>query len=200
MRAFAQFSFSHPHFRILRRNFPIHSAPAFQPLSLIPQWGQKISLFLLHWRSLSSCSLSTFYRLVHIFCWQPMRYRGKEKWLVSNQWCKFLSQDMRENRAFFCSFAARVSPSFCDTFTRDFQIISQNTPLSTHTCTFYWLVHVEVLEQVTHTKLSPVYPAKTTKDVGPFGSEFFQFGSRVVCVAVPRVLLQGLLWNVVELW
>ena len=26
-------------------------------------------LFLIHWRSLSTCSLGTFYRLVHIFCW-----------------------------------------------------------------------------------------------------------------------------------
>ena len=39
---------------------------------------------LIHWILLSRCSLSTFNRLVHMFCLiKPMRYRGIEKWLVS---------------------------------------------------------------------------------------------------------------------
>ena len=50
---------------------------------------------------------STFYRLVHVFCWNKWGIcRGREKWSVS---------------------------------------------------TFYWLVHVKVLEQVRCTKQSPVY-------------------------------------------
>ena len=33
-------------------------------------WGTcTLGLYYIHWRSLRSCSLSTFYRLVHVFCW-----------------------------------------------------------------------------------------------------------------------------------
>ena len=39
------------------------------------------------------------------------------------QWCKFLSQEVRENRAFFVLSPREFPLSVCDTFTRDFQII-----------------------------------------------------------------------------
>ena len=47
------------------------------------------------------------------------------------QWCKFLSQEVRENRAIFVALPREFPLSICATFTRKFQIITQNyTPLS----------------------------------------------------------------------
>ena len=49
----------------------------------------------------------------------------------TTQWCKFLSQEVRENRAFFVVPPREFPLSVCATFTREFQIITQNyTPLS----------------------------------------------------------------------
>ena len=50
----------------------------------------------------------------------------------NTQWCKFLSQEVRENRAFLLRRRASFPLSVCATFRREFQIITQNyTPLST---------------------------------------------------------------------
>ena len=50
---------------------------------------------------------------------------------LTTQWCKFLSQEVRENRAIFVALPREFPLSICATFTRKFQIITQNyTPLS----------------------------------------------------------------------